>query len=270
MKSVNDALLDNMKGKSQLNELILNCESSLGTTGLSIKQQHSNGILDKLQPHPNLQQLSVISYPGVRFPNWLGDPSVLNNLMSLELRGCGNCSTLPQVGQLTNLKCLEISIMARVEHVGSEFYGTAFFQSLEKLSFKDMPNWEKWLCCVELFPHLEKLSIRNCPKLTGKLPEHLPSVEELEIDACPHLLEASLIVPAIRKLKMVDFGKLILDYDLEMAALQTSKIEISEVSQWNQLLVTLHQKISIRKCNYVESLLEEEQILQTNIHDMKI
>ena len=89
---------------------------------VSIKQHHSNGILDKLQPHPNLQQLSIISYPGVRFPNWLGDPSVLNNLMSLELRGCGNCSTLPPVGQLTYLKCLEISSMARVEHVGSEFY----------------------------------------------------------------------------------------------------------------------------------------------------
>ena len=34
--------------------------------------------------------------------------------------------------------------------------------------------------------------------------------------------------------------------------------------------MTLHQKLSIRECNYVESLLEEEQILQTNIHDLKI
>ena len=69
---------------------------------------------------------------------------------------------------------------------------------------------------------------------------------------------------------MVDFGKLILDYDLAMAALQTSEIEISELSQWNQLRVALHQKLSIRDCNYVESLLEEEQMLQTNIHDLKI
>ena len=97
----------------------------------------------------------------------LRDPSVLNNLMFLKLRGCGNCSTLPPVGQLTHLKCLEISIMARLEHVGSEFYGTAFFQSLEKLSFEDMPNWEKWLYCAELFPYLEIFQYKSVPSLLG-------------------------------------------------------------------------------------------------------
>ena len=266
--SVNDALQANMKGKSQLDELILNWD----TNGSAIIQQHdatTADILDKLQPHPNLKRLSIINYPGVRFPNWFGDPSVLNNLVSLEIRGCGNCSTLPPVGQLTHLKCLEISTMVRVEHVGSEFYGTAFFQSLEKLSFKDMPNWEKWLCCGELFPRLQKLSMRACPKLTGKLPEHLLSLEELQIYGCPYLLVASVIVPAIRNLKMVDFGKLqlqMLDYDF--TTLETSEIEISDVSQWKQLPGAPHQ-LSIRGCDYVESLLEEE-ILQTNIHDLAI
>ena len=189
--------------------------------------------------------------------------------MSLEIRGCGNCSTLPPVGQLTHLKCLEISSMVRVEHVGSEFYGTAFFQSLEKISFEDMPNWEKWLCCGELFPHLQKLSMRACPRLTGKLPEHLLSLEELQIYGCPYLLVASVIVPAIRNLKMVDFGKLqlqMLDYDF--TALETSEIQISDVSQWKQLPGAPHQ-LSIRGCDYVESLLEEE-ILQTNIHYLAI
>ena len=257
-----------MKGKSQLDELILNWD----TNGSGIIQQHdatTDDILSKLQPHPNLKRLSIINYPGLRFPNWLGDPSVLNNLVSLEIRGCGNCSTLPPVGQLTHLKCLEISSMARVEHVGSEFYGTAFFPSLEKLSFEDMPNWEKWLCCGELFPHLQKLSMRACPKLTGKLPEYLLSLEELEIYKCPHLLVASVTVPAICNLRMVDFGKLqlqMLDYDF--TALETSKIEISDVSQWKQLPGAPHQ-LSIRGCDYVESLLEEE-ILQTNIHDLEI
>ena len=270
--SVNDALHANMKGKSQLDELILNWESGWRTNGLGIIQQHDatiDDILDKLQPHPNLKRLSIINYPGVRFPNWFGDTSVLNNLVSLELRGCGNCSTLPPVGQLTHLKCLEISSMARVEHVGSEFYGTAFFQSLEKLSFEDMQNWEKWLCCGELFPHLQKLSMRACPKLTGKLPEHLLSLEELEIYKCPHLLVASVTIPVIRNLKMVDFGKLqlqMLDYDF--TALKTSEIEISDVSQWKQLPGAPHQ-LSIRGCDSVESLLEEE-ILQTNIHDLAI
>ena len=270
--SVNNALHANMKGKSQLDELILNWEFGWHTNGSGIIQQHdatTANILDKLQPQPNLKQLSIINFPGVRFPNWFGDTLVLNNLVSLELKGCGNCSTLPPVGQLTHLKSLEISSMARVEHVGSEFYGTAFFPSLEKLSFEDMPNWEKWLCCGELFPHLQKLSMGGCPKLTGKLPEHLLSLEELEIYECPHLLVASVTVPAIRNLQMVDFGKLhlqMLDYDF--TALETSEIEILDVSQWKQLPGAPHQ-LSIRGCDYVESLLEEE-ILQTNIHDLAI
>ena len=270
--SVNDALHANMEGKSQLDELILNWESGWSINGSGIIQQHdatTADILDKLQPHPNLKRLSIRNYPGVRFPNWFGDPSVLNNLVSVKLRGCGNCSTLPPVGQLTHLKCLEISSMARVEHVGSEFYGIAFFQSLEKLSFEDMPNWEKWLCCGELFPHLQKLSMRACPKLTGKLPEHLLSLEELEIYGCLHLLVASVTVPAIRNLQMKDFGKLqlqMLDYDF--TSLETSEIEILDVSQWKQLPGAL-QQLSIRGCDSVESLLEEE-ILQTNIHDLAI
>ncbi|XP_034686692.1 putative disease resistance protein RGA1 [Vitis riparia] len=141
-------------------------------------------------------------------------------------------------------------------------------EEIETLSFEDMLNWEKWLCCGE-FPHLQKLSMRCCPKLTGKLPEQLLSLEELQIYNCPQLLMTSLTVLAIRELKMVDFGKL----QLQMAAcdfiaLQTSEIEILDVSQWKQLPVAPHQ-LSIRKCDYVESLLEEE-ILQSNIYDLKI
>ena len=152
--------------------------------------------------------------------------------------------------------------------MGSEFYGNASFQSLETLSFGDMPNWEKWLCCGE-FPHLRELSIRHCPKLTGKLPERLLSLVKLQIHECPQLLMASLTVPAICQLRMVDFGKLQLQMaGCDFTALQTSQIEILDVSQWNQLPMAPHQ-LSIRKCDHVESLLEEE-ILQTNIHDLEI
>ncbi|RVW20231.1 Disease resistance protein RGA2 [Vitis vinifera] len=139
---------------------------------------------------------------------------------------------------------------------------------LETLSFEDMKNWEKWLCCGE-FPRLQKLFYTKVSKLTGKLPEQLLSLVELQIDGCPQLLMASLTVPAIRQLRMVDFGKLRLQMPgCDFTALQTSEIEILDVSQWSQLPMAPHQ-LSIRKCDYVESLLEEE-ISQTNIHDLKI
>ncbi|WKA01847.1 hypothetical protein VitviT2T_020103 [Vitis vinifera] len=261
--SVNDALRANMKDKSYLYELIF----GWGTSGVTQSGATTHDILNKLQPHPNLKQLSITNYPGEGFPNWLGDPSVLN-LVSLELRGCGNCSTLPPLGQLTQLKYLQISRMNGVECVGDELYENASFQFLETLSFEDMKNWEKWLCCGE-FPRLQKLFIRKCPKLTGKLPEQLLSLVELQIDGCPQLLMASLTVPAIRQLRMVDFGKLRLQMPgCDFTPLQTSEIEILDVSQWSQLPMAPHQ-LSIRKCDYVESLLEEE-ISQTNIHDLKI
>ncbi|KAL6327218.1 hypothetical protein AAG906_015257 [Vitis piasezkii] len=140
--------------------------------------------------------------------------------------------------------------MNGVECVGDEFYGNASFQFLETLSFEDMQNWEKWLCC-------------------GEFPQLLLSLVELQIDGCPQLLMASLTVPAIRQLKMVDFGKLQLQMaGCDFTALQTSEIEILDVSQWSQLPMAPHQ-LSIRECDYVESLLEEE-ISQTNIHDLKI
>ncbi|KAJ9685216.1 hypothetical protein PVL29_017301 [Vitis rotundifolia] len=264
--SVKDALQASMKDKSYLDELIFDWGDKC-SNGVTQNGATTHDILDKLQPHPNLKQLSITNYPGERFPNWLGDPSVLN-LVFLELRGCGNCSTLPPLGQLTHLKYLQISRMNGVERVGSEFCGNASFQSLETLSFEDMPNWEKWLCFGE-FPHLQKLSIRHCPKLTGKLPEQLLSLVELQIHKCPQLLMASLIVPAICQFRMVDFGKLQLQMaGCDFTALQTSEIEILDVSQWSQLPMAPHQ-FSIRKCDYVESLLEEE-ISQTNIHDLKI
>ncbi|RVW19019.1 putative disease resistance RPP13-like protein 1 [Vitis vinifera] len=190
--SVNDASRANMKDKSYLDELIFDWGDEC-TNGVTQSGATTHDILNKLQPHPNLKQLSITNYPGEGFPNWLGDPSVLN-LVSLELRGCGNCSTLPPLGQLTQLKYLQISRMNGVECVGDEFYGNASFQFLETLSFEDMQNWEKWLCCGE-FPRLQKLFIRRCPKLTGKLPEQLLSLVELQIHECPQLLMASLTVP---------------------------------------------------------------------------
>ncbi|XP_034692043.1 putative disease resistance RPP13-like protein 1 isoform X1 [Vitis riparia] len=264
--SVNDASRANMKDKSYLDELIFDWGDEC-TNGVTQSGATTHDILNKLQPHPNLKQLSITNYPGEGFPNWLGDPSVLN-LVSLELRGCGNCSTLPPLGQLTQLKYLQISRMNGVECVGDEFYGNASFQFLETLSFEDMKNWEKWLCCGE-FPRLQKLFIQKCPKLTGKLPEQLLSLVELQIRECPQLLMASLTVPAICQFRMMDFGKLQLQMaGCDFTALQTSEIEILDVSQWSQLPMAPHQ-LSIRECDYAESLLEEE-ISQTNIHDLKI
>ncbi|KAE8038303.1 hypothetical protein FH972_010828 [Carpinus fangiana] len=71
--------------------------------------------------------------------------------------------------------------MASVKNVGVEFFGKRSLQTfrlLESLSFEDMEEWENWSPNGE-FPNLHELSIENCPKLLGKLPNHLPLLKKL-------------------------------------------------------------------------------------------
>ncbi|XP_034703943.1 putative disease resistance RPP13-like protein 1 [Vitis riparia] len=261
---VEDALQANMKDKKYLDELSLNW--SHYRIGDYVRQSGAtDDILNRLTPHPNLKKLSIGGYPGLTFPDWLGDGS-FSNLVSLQLSNCGNCSTLPPLGQLPCLEHIKISKMSGVVTVGSEFYGNSFsslhpsFPSLQTLSFEDMSNWEKWLCCGE-FPRLQELSIRLCPKLTGELPMHLSSLQELNLKYCPQLLVPTLNVPAARELQLKR-------QTCGFTASQTSKIEISDVSQLKQLPLVPHY-LYIRKCDSVESLLEEE-ILQTNMYSLEI
>ncbi|KAJ9685869.1 hypothetical protein PVL29_017799 [Vitis rotundifolia] len=258
--------MENVVGdKKYLDELSLNWSGYWIGNDVGL----TDDILNSLTPHSNLKKLSIGGYPGLTFPDWLGDGS-LSNLVSLQLSNCGNCSTLPPLGQLPRLVHIKISKMSGVVMVGSEFYGNSSsslhppFPSLQTLSFQDMSNWEKWLCCGGIcgeFPRLQELSIRKCPKLTGELPMHLPSLQELNLKDCPQLLVPTLNVPAARELQLKR-------QTCGFTASQTSEIEISDVSQLKQLPVVPHN-LYIRKCDSVESLLEEE-ILQTNIHDLCI
>ena len=83
--------------------------------------------------------------------------------------------------------------MDGIERLGPEFYGHGYsmtsFRSLEKFKIEDLHEWRDWIPCgsgrnVEAFPRLRRLSIVECPKLLGKLPEHLPSLEMLYIKGC--------------------------------------------------------------------------------------
>ena len=74
---VEDALQANMKDKRYMDELSLNWKEMISRDVIQINGVIDN-VLSRLQPHPNLKQLSIKNYPSVRFPNWLGDPSVFS------------------------------------------------------------------------------------------------------------------------------------------------------------------------------------------------
>ena len=186
-----DALGAKMKEKRHLDELALKWSNEglkwgdEGWGGEALKRSNVDtndviqcGVLNNLQPHPNLKQLTIERYPGKTFPDWIGDP-LFSNLVSVYLHWCGKFSSLPMFGRLPSLKHLSILGMIGVEKVGSEFYGDASsaitskpsFPFLQTLRFECMDNWEKWLCCGCEFHCLQELYIKHCPRLTGKLPE---------------------------------------------------------------------------------------------------
>ena len=249
-----DALGANLEDKKHLDELILRWDRE-GTPNDVVIQ---SGVLNNLQPHPNLKQLTIYGYPGENFPNWLGR---LQNLVTLELQAC-KCSSLPPLGQLPSLKHLSISHMEGIERAGREFFfhedaSSSSFPSLQTLRFEDMDNWEEWSCCGCKFLCLQELYLIDCRRLKGNLPEELPSLKTLALCRCGQLLQASLQIPAIHELMMVDYGKLQLKRPaFDFTSLQTSDVGISSVSQWKQLPLEPHV-LRVIQCHDVESLIEE-------------
>ncbi|PWA45302.1 NB-ARC domains-containing protein [Artemisia annua] len=156
-------------------------------------------VLDALKPHSdNLKHLTIGSYGGKLFPNWIGDPSFLH-LTYVWIGYCGNCMFLPPLGELPSLKKLDIGDLNEVNVVGSEFLGTGIaFPKLESLRIRNMKGWEVWstksgVVGAVMFPCLEELCIENCPKLAQVSLEALPSLRVLHLNGCGDGVLTSLI-----------------------------------------------------------------------------
>ncbi|CAN6566972.1 unnamed protein product [Malus baccata var. baccata] len=191
-----DALGANLKDKKDLNEVELAWGREEADD--SIKERH---VLGSLQPSANLVKLTIRFYGGTSFPDWLGDSSFYN-IQVMRLSDCSTCFSLPPVGQLPALRELYIKRMKTIVSIGVEFYGgngaslSQPFQSLKKLKFKEMPEWEEWLSSPGRgqspdFPRLEVLILENCPKLKGNLPDHLPSLRQIWVSDCGVLHESA-------------------------------------------------------------------------------
>ncbi|XP_050283310.1 putative disease resistance protein At3g14460 [Quercus robur] len=211
-----DAKEVNLKDKKGLSELELKWERDHE----NYDSERERDVLEQLCPHTNLKSLSIIFYYGAEYPSWLGACS-FSNMVSLKLKDCRYCSSLPPLGQLTALKELSIEGLNGVSCVDSEFYGDGScatnkpFKSLEKLTFRRMLGWKEWFIFEGedeggVFPTLRELRIIECPKLTGNLPSLLPSLSVIEIEDCPQLV-ASLPSPsALHELALTNCDEVVL------------------------------------------------------------
>lgn len=194
--------------KELLEKLILKWGENADTDN----SQQEKDILDRLQPHTNLKELSIHNYLGTEFPNWVGDSSFCN-LLFMELQGSKYCYKLPPLGQLPSLKELRIAKFDGLVSVGSEFYGngssvvTESFGSLETLRIENMSAWEDWQHPNEAnkaFAVLKELHINSCPRLKNDLPVNLPSLTLLVIRDCKKLISSLPTTSSALKVLNID------------------------------------------------------------------
>ncbi|GAY65144.1 hypothetical protein CUMW_238980 [Citrus unshiu] len=142
-------------------------------------------VLEMLKPHYGLKELKVQNYGGTKFPAWLGQSS-FENLVVLRFRNCNQCTSLPSVGHLPLLKNLVIKGMGRMAKAGT----TGGDQQAAKG-----------------FPCLRELSIINCSKLKGRLPQHFSSLKRIVIMSCEQLLVSCTTLPLLCELEIDGFGE---------------------------------------------------------------
>ncbi|MBA0866577.1 hypothetical protein Goshw_022414, partial [Gossypium schwendimanii] len=149
----------------------------------------SQGLINRLKPSPNIRRLSIKGYLGCQFPFWM-ESDAIHNLTVLELINCKTVETLPMLGQLPFLKCLNIQGMDNVVKIDNEFSGGAMrpFPSLNELALQDFPELRTWegMGSTEAFPCLKKLSIMKCPLL--KTMPSFPTLQHLMLQDCDPLL----------------------------------------------------------------------------------
>ncbi|XP_028943760.2 putative disease resistance RPP13-like protein 1 [Malus domestica] len=276
-----DAQKADLKCKEWLDSLVLEWSHSSDT------RETESALLDMLQPHRKIKELTIKSYAGKEFSSWVGG-HLFSNMVLVRLEECNNCLSLPPLGQLPHLRELYIIGMNAVESVGAEFCGERMlpFRVLETLEFVEMQHWKEWLPFQAdheggAFPCLKTLLVKKCSKLEGKLPENLNSLAKLEIVECEELVVSIANCKQLRQLN-IDGCKVLVHTAAKVEFEYLESLCFSNISkvmslQTGELLkkgLSKVRDLKISGCEEVTSSLknEEGRLLQqlTSLGSLKI
>ncbi|MCL7039669.1 hypothetical protein MKW94_014161 [Papaver nudicaule] len=160
----------------------------------SLKMKNAEDLLASFQPHTNVKHVVLQSYPGIKFPDWIGNPSFCK-LEIVRLGGCYYCEFLPPLGQLPLLKYLRVEgEMEELKNIDGRFCGNFVdngnrFPSLKTLELISLSQLERWTDLLDGdMPLLQELKIVYCQKLIC-LPtlKFLGSLQKLHIEFCREL-----------------------------------------------------------------------------------
>ncbi|MFQ6652312.1 hypothetical protein Gotur_024243, partial [Gossypium turneri] len=195
-------------------------------------------------------------------------------MLSLELRNCKNCKSLPSIGRLLLLKDLSISGLDQVHKIGVELFGenqSNAFASLESLCFGNMLNWEEWDLCeddeqVSKFPSLRFLSIRNCPLLLGRLPTILQSLQTLEIYECKRLVVSISSFPLLCELRVEGCEELVDEGSLSVQKVTSLKdVAVLNISNFNISAERIMLRFANSETFYISGLKELGSLSQIGL-----
>ncbi|KAL5735645.1 hypothetical protein ACOSQ2_030433 [Xanthoceras sorbifolium] len=210
-------------------------------------------VLDMLQPHQNLEKLTIEHYGSTRLSSWLKD--------------CKKCTSLPSLGLLSSLKSLTIEGMGGIKSIGFEFYGDGWlkpFPALETLCFEDLEEWECWNPVKEneSFLELQELSIVNCPKLSKRLPNNLSSLKKLVIRGCAQLVVSLSNISRLCELELDECKKIVSSGPAYSESLESMSLSnISEFGGWSRQEFKKVQSLNIQGCEELIELWQKEIFL---------
>lgn len=201
-----------LKNKKHLKVLRLWCTEFTYEPYLEDDIGNIEDIFEQLILPQNLEELVFGGFFGRKFPTWL-DGDHLSSVKHLSLVNCISCLYLPPIGQLPNLKFLQIVGASMVTKIGPEFVSCTVgnptsaeaiaFPKLESLLIQQMPKLEEWS-----FVEKEENSAVNEEEVRGEAADKkrceaqekgkfeatrprmwlLPSLKNLYIKDCPNLI----------------------------------------------------------------------------------
>lgn len=186
----------NLREKNYLERLTLEWDSK----GSNIDPDVEAVILESLQPHRDLQKLSIRGHIGRFCPKWLGDQLEVKDLQSFHLSDV-SWEDFPSFRKMCDLHEVTLECITTMK----EFVVEQSFCRLTRLKLVGLEIFEKGVPSQDsqhLFPVLQVMIITDCPKISV-LPfsshivcppdqernmDWFPKLQELEIKNCPEFL----------------------------------------------------------------------------------
>jgi len=214
--------------------------------------------LDCLKPHSKLRAIFLVGYKSTSLSTWFSE---VQCLVKLSLYDCTNCTFLPKLDELPNLKFLELLRLDNLQYIAEEN--------------GDRSDRGKQASGV-YFPSLEELTITDCPNLKGwwemdKTGEDLPSfacLSKLNLYYCPQLIcmplfpgldeDLVLVGSRVKPLQVtIDHGKVRCNPLSRLKSMKIASIEQEshqpQPEEWIKCFKSL-EKLDIKEWKHLESL----------------